>query len=71
MARQLDTGNTILSVKTQVADYTLDGERFALLCAWGGRQEVALDGRRISVDDDTWLPVPAGPATVRIRGARE
>ena len=65
LARQPSTDNTVVSLHTQVADYTLDGERFALLAAWGGRQEVMMDSRRISVDDDTWLPVPAGPATVR------
>src|SRR5690606_26210660 len=41
----------------------------ALLSAWGGRQEVTLDNRRIAVDDDTWLPIPGGPAAVRIRGS--
>jgi AraC family transcriptional regulator len=71
VARQLDTGNAILNLRTQVADYALDAERLAVLCAWNGRQEVALDGRRIFVDDDTWLMVPACPANVRIRGARE
>lgn len=69
--RQLDTGNAILSVRTQVADYALDAERVAVLCAWNGRQEVALDGRRVFVDDDTWLMVPSSPASVRIRGAQE
>jgi hypothetical protein len=69
LARQASTENTVLSLQTQVADYTLDGERFALLSAWGGRQEITLDSRRISVDDDTWLPIPSGPATVRIRGS--
>ncbi|HEX7116299.1 MAG TPA: AraC family transcriptional regulator [Steroidobacter sp.] len=71
LARHHDTGNQIISVQTQVADYSLDAERLAVLCAWNGRQEVALDGRRVFVDDDTWLTMPTGPATVRIRGARE
>src|SRR5687768_9406713 len=69
LARQPSSENTVVSLHTQVADYTLDGERFALLGAWGGRQEVTMDNRRIAVDDDTWLPIPAGPATVRIRGS--
>ena len=43
VVRQLDTGNAILNVKTQVADYALDAERLAVLCAWNGRQEIALD----------------------------
>lgn len=71
MVRRLDTDNAILNVRTQVADYALDAERLAVLCAWNGRQEVAMDGRRVFVDDDTWLMVPAVPANVRIRGSRE
>ena len=34
-----------------------------MLCAWNGREEVAVEGRRVLVDDDTWLLVPQGPAT--------
>jgi AraC family transcriptional regulator len=71
LTRTIDAGNAILSLRTQVADYTLDPERLAVLCAWNGRQEVAMDGRRVAVDDDTWLTVPTGPAHVRIRGPRE
>src|SRR5262249_21657647 len=70
LARQLDTGNAILSVRTQIADYTLDPDRLSVLCAWQGRQEIAMEGRRIHVDDDCWLAVP-GPANVRIRSQRE
>src|SRR3990170_7488865 len=69
LARQSSSENIVVSLQTQVADYTLDGERFALLSAWGGRQEVMMDSRRIAVDDDTWLPIPAGAASIRIRGA--
>src|SRR5688572_19694413 len=66
LSRRPEAGNALLSVRTQVADYALDAERLALLCAWNGRQEVAKDGRRVFVDDDTWLAVPAASATVRI-----
>ena len=52
LARQPSSENTVVSLHTQVADYTMDGERFALLSAWGGRQDVTLDNRRIAVDDD-------------------
>jgi AraC-like DNA-binding protein len=69
--RAIETGNAILNLRTQAADYTLDPERLAVLCAWNGRQEVAMDGRRLAVDDDTWLVVPNGPAHVRIRGVQE
>ena len=71
ISRPTDTGIAILNLHTQVADYSLDPERLAVLCAWSGRQEVAMDGRRLTVDDDTWLVVPAGPAHVRIRGPHE
>lgn len=69
LARQPGSENTVVSLHTQVADYSLDGERFALLSAWGGRQEVTLENRRIAVDDDTWLPIPSSPASVRIRSS--
>jgi AraC family transcriptional regulator len=61
----------ILDVRTQVAEYAIDHARLALLCAWGGRQEVAIEGRRVYVDDDTWFLVPQTPAHVRIRSPRE
>ena len=61
----------ILNVRTQVADYAIDPSRLALLCAWDGRQDVAIDGRRVFVDDDTWLLVPQVSAHVRIRSPRD
>jgi AraC family transcriptional regulator len=61
---------TILNLHTQVADYSLTPTRMALICAWNGRQEVSADGRRLLVDDDTWLLVPSDAASVRIRGSR-
>jgi AraC family transcriptional regulator len=63
-----ESGNVIYTSRAQVEDYVLAGERMALLCAWSGRQEVNLESRRLVVDDDTWLVVPSGAATVRIRG---
>jgi AraC-like DNA-binding protein len=59
--------NVILDFNTQSADYTIDGRRLALLCAWKGAEEVTLEGRRVLVDDDSWLLVPAGGLTARIR----
>jgi AraC-like DNA-binding protein len=59
--------NVILQIHTQVADYAIDARRMAVLCAWNGRQDVGIDGRHVLVDDDTWLSVCGGPATVRIR----
>ena len=63
--------SAILSLSTRAAEYSLDGSRLALVSAWQGRQEVTLDGRRILVDDDTWLAVPAGSAAIRVRGAQD
>ncbi|HEX2492464.1 MAG TPA: AraC family transcriptional regulator [Steroidobacter sp.] len=66
-----DAGNAILSLRAHDADYTLDADRVAVLCAWNGKQDVAMDGRRLAVDDDTWLIVTSGPTHVRIRGPQE
>jgi AraC-like DNA-binding protein len=59
--------NVVLNLHTQALDYALDGRRLALLCAWKGSEEVTLDGRRVLVDDDTWLLAPTGSLTARIR----
>lgn len=64
-----ESGNTVLSVGTGTPDYALGPDRLAVLCAWGGRQEVLIDSRRVLVDDDTWLAVPAGSPSVRVRGS--
>jgi AraC family transcriptional regulator len=61
----------ILDVRTQVADCSLEPSRLALLSVWGGRMDVALEGRRVYVDDDTWLAVPHTPAHLRIRSPRD
>ncbi|HEY6644179.1 AraC family transcriptional regulator [Povalibacter sp.] len=66
-ARAGHDGSVILNLNTQAADYALDGRRLALLSAWNGNEEVALDGRRVIVDDDTWLLASGGPTSVRIR----
>jgi AraC family transcriptional regulator len=65
---QDESGNVVYSTHSQAEDYVLASERMALLCAWNGRQEVNLDGRRVVVDDDTWLLIPNGRASVRVRG---
>lgn len=69
LMRQSEAGNAVLSLNTQVADYSLSGRSLALLSAWGGRQEVFVDGRRVAVDDDAWLALPQMAANVRVRGA--
>ena len=66
-----DGASAILNIATKAAEYSLDGSRLAVISAWHGRQEVVLDGRRILVDDDTWLAVPAMAATIRVRAAQD
>lgn len=65
-----DSDSAIVHVKTESADYTIGARRLAVVCAWDGSQDVGVDGRRVLVDDDTWLAVPSGPANVRIRGTQ-
>lgn len=62
--------STLLHLKTDTADYNINTQRLAVLCAWNGSQEVGVDARRILVDDDTWLVVSGAPASVRIRAAQ-
>lgn len=59
----------ILDLHTQAAEYAIDARRLALLCAWDGSEEVSVDGRRVTVDDDTWLIVPHTIANARIRAS--
>ena len=66
-----DGAASILNIATKTADYSLDGSRLAVIGAWQGRQEVVLDGRRVLVDDDTWLAVPTTAAAIRVRGSQE
>lgn len=61
----------ILDVRTRVADLSLDSTRLALLSCWDGRTDVAIEGRRVAVDDDTWLIVPQMLAHVCVRSPRE
>ena len=71
LAPRESSGNLVYSTRSQAEDYVLAGQRMALLCAWNGRQEVSFDGRRLTVDDDTWLVVPHGSASVRVRGGEQ
>lgn len=69
-AAEPSEGSVILHIQGEQADYTIEPRRMALLCAWNGSQDVGADGRRVLVDDDTWLVVPCGPANVKIRGSQ-
>jgi len=62
--------HAIANLRTQVADYSIGADRLAVVAAWQGRQEVNVDGRRVLVDDDTWLVLPKVQASVRIREPR-
>ena len=68
-ARPGSEDSIIIDLNAQSADYSLDGRRLALLSAWNGSEEVSIDGRRVVVDDDTWLLSPCFPATARVRAA--
>lgn len=63
--------SAIVHMRTESADYNLAARRLAVVCAWNGSQDVGIDGRRVLVDDDTWLAVPNGPANVRIRATQQ
>lgn len=62
--------SAIVHMKTESADYNISARRLAVVCAWNGSQDVGVDGRRVLVDDDTWLAVPNCAANVRIRGTQ-
>ena len=67
-----DDHNLIISLNEHAAQYTLDGGRLTIRCAWRGREESAFDGRRVLIDDDAWLAMcPATSVGCRIAAERE
>jgi AraC family transcriptional regulator len=67
-----DSTNVIVSLRTSSADYTLDGGRLTVMCAWRGREDAAFEGRRLAIDDDSWLALcPQTPIACRIAAERE
>ena len=67
-----DDRNLIISVNTCTAEYSVEGGRLVVRCAWQGRDETGFEGRRVIVDDDTWLAMcPTTPVTCRVASERE
>jgi AraC family transcriptional regulator len=47
--------NCIILALTQAAEYPLYTQRLSLKAAWGGCEDYYIDGRRVTVDDDTFM----------------
>jgi AraC family transcriptional regulator len=47
--------NCIILALTQAAEYPLYTQRLSLKAAWGGCEDYYIDGRRVAVDDDTFM----------------
>jgi AraC family transcriptional regulator len=47
--------NCIILAQTQAAEYPLYTQRLSVKAAWGGCEDYYIDGRRVAVDDDTFL----------------
>ena len=47
--------NCLIAARTRRAEYPLYQQRLSIKCAWGGAEDYFIDGRRVAVDDDTFL----------------
>lgn len=47
--------NCVISARTRHAEYPLYQQRLSIKAAWGGSEDYFIDGRRVAVDDDTFL----------------
>lgn len=47
--------NCIILAATQTAEYPLYTQRLSIKAAWGGKEDYYVDGRRVTVDDDTFM----------------
>src|SRR5215472_16859717 len=47
--------NCIISARTRDAEYPLYQPRLSIKTAWGGCENYFVDGRRVAVDDDTFM----------------
>src|ERR1700704_3268691 len=52
--------NCIVSARSRHCEYPLFQQRLSIKAVWGGREECFIDGRRISLDDDTFLILNEG-----------
>ena len=47
--------NCIVAARTRKAEYPLFQQRLSIKAAWGGREYYYVDGRRLAVDDETYV----------------
>jgi AraC family transcriptional regulator len=47
--------NCIIAARTRHAEYPMFEQRLSIKAIWGGREEYFVDGRRIAVDDETFV----------------
>lgn len=47
--------NCVISARTRHAEYPMYQQRLSIKAAWGGSESYFIDGRRIAVDDETFL----------------
>jgi AraC-like DNA-binding protein len=47
--------NCLILARTRAAEYPLFTQRLSIKSAWGGFEDYYIDGRRIAVDDDTYM----------------
>ncbi|MDB6091387.1 MAG: AraC family transcriptional regulator [Gammaproteobacteria bacterium] len=47
--------NCVIAARTRRAEYPVYEQRLSIKAAWGGREYYLVDGRRIPVDDETFL----------------
>lgn len=47
--------NCVISARTRRADYDLFEQRLSVKAAWGGSEDYFVDGRRVAVNDDTFI----------------
>ena len=47
--------NCVISARTHYAEYPLYRQRLSIKAAWGGTEDYFIDGRRVAVDDDTFM----------------
>jgi len=52
--------NCIIAARTRAADYPPYRQTLSIKAAWGGREDYYVDGRRVAVDDDTFMILNEG-----------
>jgi AraC family transcriptional regulator len=52
--------NCIICARTRHGEYPLFHQRLAIKAAWGGHEDCIVDGRRVAIDDDTFVILNEG-----------